>query len=64
MFAGSAAGLIAGSLATLPPPAEAQALVWTPALGREAAGTPWYADYRWQAAALLALTAALVFTFS
>ena len=52
-----------------PPPRPAQlALVWTPAFyRRESAalrGTPWWANYRWLSAVLLALTLGLVALFA
>ncbi|PAP77124.1 sodium:solute symporter family transporter [Rubrivirga marina] len=65
VFCGSAVALVATSLATRPPPPEAVAAVWTPALARPdaAGGGSWRTDYRAYALALVAATAALVGAF-
>ena len=63
VFAGSAAALVGVSLLTAPPGEATTALVWTPAMAAADPGDPWYLDYRYQAAVLLALTAAIVFAF-
>lgn len=68
LFGVSLAALLVASRGGPPPAPEQLALVWTPAwYRREAAalrGTPWYADYRWLSALLLALTFALVLAFA
>lgn len=52
------------SLATAPPPArEVAETTWRPALAVPERPYPWYQDYRYQAAAVLALTALTVVTF-
>ncbi|RME66313.1 MAG: sodium transporter [Alphaproteobacteria bacterium] len=68
LFALCAAVLALVSLMTPPPPPEkVDDYVWTPAFyhaeSRDLAGVPWYANYRYLSAVLLALTAALVLRF-
>lgn len=68
LLAGSLAILVGVSLATPPPDAEqVGGLTWTPAFFRaenaELAALPWYLNYRYQAAALAALTAAILALF-
>lgn len=64
----SAVALVVGSLSAPPPPAaQVDSLLWTRAFYRAEsavlAGAPWWQNYRYQALALLALTAWIVWTF-
>jgi len=68
LFALSAAVLVAVSLPTAaPPPAQVDTMLWTRAFHREEtralAGEPWWRNYRVQSVLLLAMTAAIVWTF-
>lgn len=68
LFALSAVVLVAVSAATAPPPAaQVAAMLWTPAFYRDEtralAAEPWWRNYRVQSVLLLALTAAIVWTF-
>lgn len=66
VFAGSAAAMVAASLADAPPPPKSAAFTWTPALIRpmeDGRAVPWTRDYRVYAAGLLLATGAIVGTF-
>lgn len=68
LFALSASVLVAVSLSTAAPAsAQVDTMLWTRAFYREEtralAGEPWWRNYRVQSVALLALTAAIVWTF-
>ncbi|SNS70197.1 MULTISPECIES: sodium:solute symporter [unclassified Azospirillum] len=68
LFLACTLALVVGSLATAPDPAAKSAgMIWTPAFYREEsarlAGEPFWRNYRVLAAALLALTAVIVWNF-
>ncbi len=68
LFLACALALVVGSLATAPDPAaKSEGMIWTPAFYREEsarlAAEPFWRNYRVLAAALLALTAVIVWNF-